>query len=60
LDKFQQDFVAKTGRPIKYLHDVKEVADEYQKYKELKTAITEVEKKIKEIVGKKKASDKLV
>lgn len=50
----------KTGRRIKYMNDVKEVADEYQKYKELKAAITEIEKKIKEMVAKRNPSENAI
>lgn len=51
LDKFQNDFVTKNGRKVKFMHDVKEVKEEYKQYKELKIMIANLEAKIKSLAN---------
>jgi hypothetical protein len=51
LDKFQNQFLVQHGRKIKYMHDVKEVAYEYSKYKSLKGDIAKVEAKLKSMLS---------
>lgn len=49
LDRFEKEFVERNGRKIKFMHDVKRVQNEYNRYKKLKVVIADLEAQIKAI-----------
>jgi predicted nucleic acid-binding Zn-ribbon protein len=47
LDRYQKDFFKIHNRKIKYRNDIKEVADEFKRYKDLKEEIQALETKVR-------------
>lgn len=47
LDKYQKEFFRLHNRKIKYRNDIKPVADEFKRYKDLKDEIHTLESKLK-------------
>lgn len=48
LDKYQKEFFRLHNRKIKYRNDIKPVADEFKRYKDLKEEIQHLESKLKQ------------